>query len=52
MIRHRALEPVDIATVSGLLATFFGAFLLFLSTQGGFHITSEEQAWWKKSMDA
>jgi hypothetical protein len=42
MTRHR-LEPVDIAAVSGLLATFFGGGLLFLSTQGGFRVTPEQQ---------
>ena len=36
MIRYRGIEPVDVAVVSGLLATAFGAILLFLSTQGSF----------------
>ena len=42
MIRYRGIEPVDVAAVSGLLATAFGAILLFLSTQGSFHITSRD----------
>ena len=43
MIRHVGLEPVDVAAASGLLATCFGAILLFLSTHGSFHITTGEQ---------
>lgn len=46
MIRHRSIapviEPVDVAAVSGVLATIFGAILLFLSTQGSFHITARD----------
>jgi hypothetical protein len=38
-MRHRRVEPVDIAVVSGGILTFFGAMLLWVSTQGSFQIT-------------
>jgi hypothetical protein len=42
MNRDRRLEPVDVAAASGLLATFFGAALLSLSTEGRFQILAME----------
>ena len=38
-MRYRGFEPVDFAVVSGALLTFFGAMLLWVSTQGNFQIT-------------
>jgi len=38
-MRYRRVEPVDIAVVSGGMLTFFGAMLLWVSTQGSFQIT-------------
>jgi len=38
-MRYRSVEPVDMAVVSGGILTFFGAMLLWVSTQGSFQIT-------------
>jgi hypothetical protein len=38
-MRYRGIESVDMAVVAGGLLTFFGAMLLWLSTQGSFQIT-------------
>jgi hypothetical protein len=40
VMRYRRFEPVDIAVVSGGLLTFFGATLLWVSTQGSFQIAT------------
>jgi hypothetical protein len=40
-MRYRRFEPVDIAAVSGGLATFFGALFLWLSTLGNFQMTPQ-----------
>jgi hypothetical protein len=37
-MRYRGFEPVDIAVVSGGMLTFFGAMLLWVSTQGSFQL--------------
>ena|GEM_PF-5645973 len=37
-MRYRRIEPVDIAVVSGGMLTFFGAMLLWVSTQGSFQL--------------
>jgi hypothetical protein len=42
-MRYRNFEPVDIAAVSGGLATFFGALFLWLSTVGNFQMTPPMQ---------
>jgi len=40
-MRYRRFEPVDIAAVSGGLATFFGALFLWLATLGNFQMTTQ-----------
>jgi len=42
-MRYRRFEPVDIAAVSGGIATFFGALFLWLSTVGNFQMTTPMQ---------
>jgi hypothetical protein len=37
-------EPVDLAVVSGALLTIFAAALLWISTQGSFHVTTPMQS--------
>ena len=37
-MRYRGIEPVDMAVVSGGLVTFFGAMLVWVSTQGNFQM--------------
>lgn len=38
-MRYRGFDPVDMAAVSGAFVTFFGAVLLWVSTQGSFQMT-------------
>jgi hypothetical protein len=51
MIRHVRPEPVDVAAAAGIVATCFGAILLFLSTHGSFHAGMGEQVQPKIAVD-